>query len=112
MGQGKGEIGTESGLRVDLIWPGLASVDWRCAAEKFLKDRCRSMRFGNGIDIPSMASKNISFTVTPGSGVQSYWIAVDNDDVPLAGGAGALPLATGEDHFLTWGFAGNPGSTL
>lgn len=59
-----------------------------------------------------MAKKNIKFTVTPDKGTQSFWIAVDESDVVLAGGSGSMQLAANVAHFLTWGFTGNPGGTL
>ena len=59
-----------------------------------------------------MAKVRVDFTVSPGQGVQAYWIAVGKDDVPLAHGKGAINLETGVPTVLVWWFQGNPGSKL
>lgn len=72
------------------------------------------------IDIPAckliakepVAARTTNFAVTPDNGTQSYWIAVDDQDVILANGSGSVDLDDSQNHFLTWWFLGNPGSTL
>jgi len=59
-----------------------------------------------------MATSNVKFTVTPGDGVDSYWVQADDIPIELVDGSATIPLKRGEDHYLVWWFYGESGSTL
>jgi hypothetical protein len=59
-----------------------------------------------------MATKAITFTVTPTGKISGFWIAVGNRDVPLADGVGRLSLNVGEEYALFWHMVGNGGSGI
>ena len=58
-----------------------------------------------------MPTKRVNFEVTAKAGVQAFWIAVGNADVPLVDGRGSITVNTGR-RTLTWWLAGNPGGKL
>jgi len=59
-----------------------------------------------------MASSNVKFSVTPGDGVDSYWIQVDDISVDLVNGTATIRLDQDKEHYLVWWFYGESGSTL
>lgn len=59
-----------------------------------------------------MPSALVEFEVSASSGIQSYWIAVGDADVPLVNGKGAIELRTGQEHMLVWWMFGNPGDSI
>jgi len=59
-----------------------------------------------------MATRKVDFTVTGKDGVQGFWIAVGNKDVPLVNGKGSINLESPKTHFLVWWFGGEPGAKL
>jgi hypothetical protein len=50
-------------------------------------------------------------TISVSSNAQAYWVAVDDQDVPLANGQGAIDLSPGE-HVLTWWLVGATGQKI
>lgn len=54
-----------------------------------------------------MPTLQISVTST----AQTYWVAVDDQDVPLVDGVGQVEVAAGE-HILSWWMMGKAGDTL
>lgn len=53
----------------------------------------------------------IKITITPGTGVQSVTVHIDNIDVSYPTAVNPVSLSTGV-HSLHWWFAGNSGNTL
>lgn len=60
-----------------------------------------------------MPTRRVDFTVTTKGGVQGFWIAVGNEDIPTdANNEGSITLQSPGTHFLIWWFGGNPGAKL
>ena len=65
-----------------------------------------------------MTKKKIEFNVTPGDGVQGFWIAVSRDDVldvtdvKIENLSASIQLETRKQYILYWWFVGNPGNSL
>jgi len=55
---------------------------------------------------------SVDFEVVPSDGIQGYWIAVGNDDVPLVGGKGSIDLPAGQKSTLVWWFVGDEGESI
>ena len=60
-----------------------------------------------------MAQRKVSFTVNDSEGIDSFWIAVGENDVNLGtNNKGLIALETGRSHLLIWFMVGNPGASL
>ncbi len=59
-----------------------------------------------------MSKKKITFTVTPDSHIDGYWIAVGNKDIKLNSGKGSISLTAGQRHILIWWMSGASGAKL
>lgn len=59
-----------------------------------------------------MAKKTISFKVEKKDGVQAFWIAVNQHDVPINGEQGSISVDEAGDHMLVWAFEGDSGGKL
>ena len=57
-----------------------------------------------------MATKRVDFKVT--GTAATYWIAVDDQDVPLVNGISSIELEQTSGHVLFWWMIGNPGQSL
>lgn len=59
-----------------------------------------------------MTQKTISFAVTPSKGIDTYWIAVGNEDVRLINGKGSIKLISNKHHILIWYMSGSQDDKL
>ena len=59
-----------------------------------------------------MATVTLDVTATPGDGVQSYWIAVHDQDVPMNNDQGSVDLESPGSYILVWHFIGDAGDTI
>ena len=60
-----------------------------------------------------MPNVPVEFTVKESTGVESSWIAVNDDRVPIgADGKGTIYLEPDAKHVLIWHFQGDPGSSI
>jgi len=59
-----------------------------------------------------MSTVNIKITATPSEGLKAYWVAVDDQDVKLVDGVGAVNIEASAQHILSWWLMGNPGESM
>jgi hypothetical protein len=60
-----------------------------------------------------MAKQKISFTVTPSDGIDNFWIAVSEHNVPLGtNNKGAVDLEENRSYILLWFMVGNSGQGI
>lgn len=60
-----------------------------------------------------MATKKITFTVSPSSDISNFWIRVGERDVPLdAENKGSIILKINVEHYLIWWMAGEPKASI
>src|SRR5438094_6616093 len=63
-------------------------------------------------EVAFMATKTVAIKVTPDDSVKAFDIEVDDKEVPIINNEGTVDVTTGDEHELTWRFAGDAGATL
>lgn len=59
-----------------------------------------------------MQYRTIEFSVASDTAVAAYWLAVGDVDLDLTNGSGAIDLAIGQTHLLTWWIEGESGGGI